>query len=725
MKDQLLVRFSLVLVTSLVVLMSCSSTFGATTVIIQSGDPAGVGFNDPTPVAPIGGNPGTTLGQQRRNAFQFAGNIWGAMLNSNSPITVRATWDSLACNSSTAVLGSAGASILYRGGPGIRDDTWYVAALANALAGADRSPGVYEISASFNVDLGKPGCGPGPFYLGFDNNHGNGTDLVTLLLHEFAHGLGIHSFVDAATGEFKLDNPSIYDRFLFDNVTGKSWGQAGMTSAERKASAISITELAWNGPTVTADVQSVLATPTLRVNSPAGIAGDLVVGTAAFGERLSSPGVTAAVVQANPVDGCSALLNGAAVSGKIALIDRGACNFVVKVKNAQNAGAVGVIIANDTSGVVLLTGSDNTITIPSVSISNTDASSIKAQLGTPVNATILANTAVRSGVDAAGRALLFAPNPLQVGVSVTHLDPSAFPNQLMEPGPNPSGELTHSVVPVWDLTFDILKDLGWLGNKLGDSQFFVRQHYVDFLNRNPDSSGLDFWNNQIVGCGLDQACIDLRRINVSAAFFLSIEFQETGYPVYRFYKSAYGNIPSAPVPVTFAEFLPDTQTIGQGIVVGVGNWQAQLESNKAAFALTFVARLRFFNAFPTSLTPAQFVDALFANSGVTPTSSERNDAILGFGSASNTADHTARARALRLVADHPQLKNQELNKAFVLMQYFGYLRRNPNDPPESGLNFDGYNFWLGKLNNHGGNFIEADMVKSFIVSSEYRQRFGQ
>jgi len=82
------------------------------------------------------------------------------------------------------------------------------------------------------------------------------------------------------------------------------------------------------------------------------------------------------------------------------------------------------------------------------------------------------------------------------------------------------------------------------------------------------------------------------------------------------------------------------------------------------------------------------------------------------------------ARALGIVAENATLKQQETNRAFVLMQYFGYLRRNPNDAPEQNLNFDGYNFWLGKLNQFNGNFVDAEMVKAFIVSGEYRQRFG-
>ncbi|MGH9932593.1 MAG: PA domain-containing protein [Pyrinomonadaceae bacterium] len=728
MRKMILAKFSLALLATVVGFSLSSSAFGAATIVIQNGDAAGVGFNDTTPVAPVGGNPGTTLGQQRLNAFQFAANIWGATLDSSSTITVRATWEPLSCTSTSAVLGAAGAATIWRDFSGAPfSGTWYSAALANALTGVDLQAGSQEITARFNVNLGTTGCGETfPFYLGFDNNHGGGTDLVAVLLHEFSHGLGFQTFTNSSTGAWNAGFPSIYDRFLFDNNTGKTWAQPTMTDAERQASAISGNRLSWNGTNVTTDLQSILGTPLLRVNSPVGIAGNYAVGTAAFGAPLSFPGVTANITQASPNDACSALTNAVAMSGKIALIDRGSCTFVLKVKNAQNAGAIGVIIVNNDAAnptqVVQMGGADATITIASLSVSLNDGTTIKSQLGGGVNATLLTNTAVPSGVDGSGRALLFAPNPFQGGSSVSHWDTTEYPNQLMEPAIN--GDLTHSVVPVWDLTLSLFQDIGWRGNKIGDSQFFVRQHYSDFLNRLPDSSGLAFWNNQIVECGIDKPCIENRQVNVSAAFFLSIEFQETGYLVYRFYKSAYGNIPAAPVPVRFGEFLPDTQQIGQGVVVGVGNWQAQLEANKQAFALAFVSRSRFANAFAPSLTPAQFVDALFANAGFTPSASERNAAIAEFGGAVNTADNAARSRALRLVAENSQLKNLEFNKAFVLMQYFGYLRRNPNDPPEVGLDFSGYNFWLSKLNQFNGNFVNAEMVKAFIVSGEYRQRFG-
>jgi hypothetical protein len=263
-------------------------------------------------------------------------------------------------------------------------------------------------------------------------------------------------------------------------------------------------------------------------------------------------------------------------------------------------------------------------------------------------------------------------------------------------------------------------------NPIDSADAFVTQHYHDFLNRLPDPAGLAFWTNQITECQQPGATCsaEVRRINVSAAFFLSIEFQETGYLVYRFYKSAYGNLLATPVPLRLNEFLPDTQQIGKDVVIGAPGAEQQLEANKVAYALDFVSRSRFTDTYLTTYTPAQFVDLLFANGGVVPSAADRNAAINEFGGAGNTADIAARARALRRVAENSTLKQQETNKAFVLMQYFGYLRRNPNDPPEANLDFGGYNFWLGKLNEFNGNFVDAEMVKAFIVSSEYRQRFG-
>jgi CSLREA domain-containing protein len=270
-------------------------------------------------------------------------------------------------------------------------------------------------------------------------------------------------------------------------------------------------------------------------------------------------------------------------------------------------------------------------------------------------------------------------------------------------------------------------------NPIDDAGNFVRQHYHDFLNREPDASGLAFWTNEITSCGSNQQCIDFKRVQVSAAFYISIEFQDTGYLVERLYKASYGDgngistfggSHSLAVPIVrFSEFLPDTQAIGQGVVVGAPGWPVALENNKVAFAAEFVQRSRFTTAYANTLTPEKFVDALFANAGVVPTPADRQAAIDEFGGAGTSANSAARGRALRRVAENSTLSQQEFNRAFVLMQYFGYLRRNPNSAPDS--NYTGYDFWLTKLNQFNGNFQNADMVKSFLVSGEYRNRAGQ
>ncbi|MFL6283181.1 MAG: choice-of-anchor B family protein [Pyrinomonadaceae bacterium] len=257
--------------------------------------------------------------------------------------------------------------------------------------------------------------------------------------------------------------------------------------------------------------------------------------------------------------------------------------------------------------------------------------------------------------------------------------------------------------------------------------FFVRQQYKDFLGREPDESGLAFWTHEIEQCMGDAQCREVKRINVSAAFFLSIEFQNTGYLVERIYKSAYGDATDAStglvVPIMRrSEFLADIPVIRNGLIVGVGNWQAQLETNKDAYALAFVQRQRFTDAFPSTLSPAEFVDRLDANAGGVLDSNERAS-LTGELTANNT--NAGRASVLRKVAEDSDLAAREKSRAFVLMQYYGYLQRNPDDAPQSSLNFDGWNFWLAKLNQFGGDFVRAEMVKAFLDSTEYRQRFGQ
>ncbi|MGH9875099.1 MAG: Calx-beta domain-containing protein [Pyrinomonadaceae bacterium] len=378
------------------------------------------------------------------------------------------------------------------------------------------------------------------------------------------------------------------------------------------------------------------------------------------------------------------------------------------------------VAEHDDSVTITVTRTGNTTGMASVNYATSDA----AGAG---NCDVLSNNASsRCDYETTLGTLNFAPGETSKSVLVFLVDDSytEYPEffNITLSAPQGSGATLGSFTTAKVIIAS--EDLAPGGpNPIVTADFFVRQHYIDFLNREPDAGGLAFWTNQITSCGSDAQCIEIKRINVSAAFFLSIEFQETGYLVYRLYKAGHGAI-GMPVPVRYAEFIADTQQMGQGVVIGQPGAEQKLEANKQTFTLDFVLRLRFLQDHPTSDTPAAFVDQLYANAEVTPSAAERTAAINEFGGAPNTVDTAARVRALRRVADNSTLKQQELNKAFVLMQYFGYLRRNPFDPPEMTLDFQGYAFWLNKLNQFNGNFVNAEMVKAFLVSSEYRHRFG-
>jgi hypothetical protein len=460
-------------VTAVCLAFAPAAAFAEATITIVNGNAPGVGFNDPTAVAPVGGNTGTTLGQQRLNAFQFAADIWGSTLDSSVEIRILATFEPLTCTASGAVLGSAGTRFILRDFPGAEfDNTWYHSALADKRSGVEQIPGESDIRARFNSSIGTlPGCLTGVnWYLGFDLNHGNNIPLVTVLLHEFAHGLGFSQFASTTTGAMIEGFPDVYNRRILDNTAGLHWHE--MTNAQRAASAVNSRRVVFDGPAVTVAVPSVLqpGTPLLRVLAPASIAGIYQLGTASFGPALSVAGVTGTVVQAlddanaagpSTTDGCTVLTNAAAVAGKIALIDRGTCGFIVKVKNAQNAGATAVLIADNAAGAppAGLGGTDPTIVIPSGRITLADGATIKAQLGAGVVVTLAVDLTVRAGADELGRALLYTPNPVQVGSTISHWDTIASPNQLMEPAINT--DLTHHVEPPFDLTLPLLRDVGW------------------------------------------------------------------------------------------------------------------------------------------------------------------------------------------------------------------------------------------------------------------------
>jgi len=251
---------------------------------------------------------------------------------------------------------------------------------------------------------------------------------------------------------------------------------------------------------------------------------------------------------------------------------------------------------------------------------------------------------------------------------------------------------------------NVLVVYGDIQNPLDTPEYFVRQHYVDFLGREPDESGQNFWVGRLAGCGSAAQCMEVARIGVSAAYFHSIEFKETGFFLYRLYRASYGRAPR------LAEFTPDSQELARGLIVNAEGWKQKIETNKVDFLRQWAARAEFRSRFG-AMSNAQFVDSLAANSGVSVSAQER-DALVAALQSGET-----REAVLRRFVELESVARQQTNAAFVTMEYFGYMRRDP----DAG----GFQHWLDKLNEFGGDYERAEMVKAFLASTEYRQRFGR
>lgn len=475
---------------AMLLLLAATRPAAATTITIHNVNTAGVGFNDTTAVSPVGGNTGTTLGQQRLIVFQTAADQWAQRLNSSVTIIVQAQMTALTCTPTSATLGSAGpidAASNFPNAP--RANRSYNIAEVNSLAGVDEDPGLDDISANFNVTLDAgTGClGGAKWWYGIDPNvtpDPNTIPLLPVIFHELGHGLGFTALTNSSSGAFLTSDPPVWSDYLYDTSTSKLWN--AMTNGERAASAVNDPHLVWTGPRTNKQAGAYLQqNNALIINTPAGLAGPQEVGTAAFGPTVPAVGITGDLVlvddgvvgvgtPAGTVnDGCETpFVN--SVSGKVALIDRGFCTFTQKVKNAQNAGAIAVIIANNAvDGLRLplaMGGTDATITISSYSITQALGTSIKTNLPSPgVNVTLgYANIGVDQGC-----VRMFAPNPVLSGSSVSHFHADAFPNLLMEPA------LNTTIFDKVDLTLPFFADIDWSTNNIED---FI---FVDGFDPNP------------------------------------------------------------------------------------------------------------------------------------------------------------------------------------------------------------------------------------------------
>jgi hypothetical protein len=230
---------------------------------------------------------------------------------------------------------------------------------------------------------------------------------------------------------------------------------------------------------------------------------------------------------------------------------------------------------------------------------------------------------------------------------------------------------------------------------IDDSDFFVQQQYIDFLSRFPEPDGFSAWMKVLNNCNGDANClagVNGARVLVSKSFFESQEFQIKGYLVYRFYKVSLGRLP------TYPEIVAGMRSV-------TGATDAEVLAKRAAFMNGWVSRADFAAKYPASLTNAAYVDALLATAGVTV--SNRDALIAGLGNGTET-----RASVLRKIVESPEVNAKEYDPAYVAMQYYGYLRREPEA--------EGYNAWLTYLRANPGDY--KTMVWGFVYSSEYRNR---
>ncbi len=717
---------SALLSTLVVVFILASATLGAT-IVIDNADQPGVGFNDPTPAVPVGGNTGTTVGQQRLNAFQYAADFWGATIVSGPVITVRATWTALPCSANSGALGGAGAANLMRDFPNAPyRSTWYSIALANMFAGSDLNGSSPEIQAQFNPNVGTSGClETAHWYYGFDNMDGSsGIDLVNVLLHEISHGLGFQTFTSPSSGAFMSGYPSIYDRFLFDNTNGKTWVQ--MSDGERAASAVNAGNLAWSGPRVDNDAALLVGgkdsggRPLMYAPNPVSSGSSVSHwDMSASPNQLLEPFITRDLTHTvtAPRDLTASLL--ADIGWYISAppptptptptptpVPANAVQFeFAGYTVGEGAGALQVVVTRpNTSGAATVDYSTNDYMVSRCDTVNGLASA-KCDYAT------------------LGGTLRFAAGEASKTIQLSIVDDAFVEgNETLTIGlSNPIGVAlgspSNTTVTILDNDSDANASNPFLNNN-----FFVRMHYLDFLLREPDSSGYSDWLNVLNSCqptqgwlGSDVGC---DRVQVSSGFFRSTEFGEKGYWIYRFYEASLGRRPQ------FAEFMPDVRRLS-GLMP-----DTEQEARRAEFINRFMQLPEFtsrYSGLTNSQSASQFITALEQSARFTlpatvpPTQPGQpqqygRQELIGL----MQSGQLSAAQTLRAFIEQKVVWDTYYYRAFVAMQYFGYLRRDPDSA--------GYNDWVDVLTNGRGTVPPGDyrhLIFGFVYSVEYRERFGK
>ncbi len=442
------------------------AALGADVTILDTNAP-GKGLNDPTPVSPVGLNFGTTRGQQAIIALQYAATVWGATLKSDVPIVVDSAFltttddQRFSCSPTAGILAVTGVASFVSTASLPVPGASYPVALANALLGKDLTPGEAHIVSRFNASVGTTGCLDGQsFYYGLVGKEAAAQDdLVSIFLHEFAHGFGFLSVVDAASGSFGSNPPSIFDFHVWDVADATTWQFE--TDAQRRAVADALGELSLQGPALAAALPNFLEfPPTFSVDVP-GVQNPVPFAPASFSGPFPLAG--APVVAAEPLDGCSDFTNAAELAGNFALIQRSipdggsVCRFLDKANRAQDAGVAGVILFNSQPDAPLISPSGSpALSIPVGFVSLETGTAILERAASATVIGTFGQSALRAGVDASGeRVLLYTPAQVVSASSVSHFGTGAMPALLMEPS------IQSSVLDQLDLTPAVLADLGW------------------------------------------------------------------------------------------------------------------------------------------------------------------------------------------------------------------------------------------------------------------------
>jgi hypothetical protein len=455
--------------------LACAMPALAVNIVLNNVDAAGVGFNDPTPATAVGGNTGKTIGAQRLVAYRKALELWGKTLRSSVTIVVQGSFARLDCDASGGVLAQAGTNQIFSDFPGAPlAGHWYHAALANALAAQDLSPGPLDpgpdaepynddIIANFNGDVGKADCIAGPgWYYGLDNNAPAGQiDFLDTFMHEVSHGLGFSNFASETTGTTPAGLPDVYMANTLDLLYGERWNTTAFGPQLPlfiNVSARNTGNVVWAGPKVTANAPLVLGPyQGIRLSGTANV--ELMYGTASFGAAPTAANFGGEIVVGLDAGGASLGCNAitAPVAGKIAYVDRGICGFAVKAKNAQDAGAKGVIVGNNAlnGAAIGLGGTDPLVTIPAIGVSTADGAAIKAAIP-GVSVGFFTDPSRLAGANA-GYVRLYAPATIAPGSSISHFDTVAAPNLLMEPFINGDLRSARNL----DLTPSLMQDIGW------------------------------------------------------------------------------------------------------------------------------------------------------------------------------------------------------------------------------------------------------------------------